>query len=100
MPRLQEGRTTATQRSTWTTQETFGCRTYLELPNQEAYYLSIIKLVFLGRTYYCAYDERVAAQGPNGIGSLLVAMQRQRLVGIGGELRHLILWVDSVQGQS
>jgi hypothetical protein len=72
------------------------------LPNQEAYYLSIIKLVFstLGRTYYCAYDERVAAKGPNGIGSLLVAMQRQRLVGIGGELRHLILWVDSVQGQS
>jgi hypothetical protein len=65
----------------------------------------MINLVFstLGRTYYCAYDERVAAKGPNEIGSLLqkvVAMERQRLVDIGGELRHLILWVDSARGQS
>ena len=78
------------------------------IPNQEAYYLSImpmVNLVFatIDRAYYYGYDERVACKGSNEILSLLlrtIKKEKQRLSEEGGKLVHLVLWCDSTRGQT
>ena len=62
-------------------------------------------LVFatIKEVHYFGYDERVAGKGANVVASLLkkmVAMEVARLLGMGGKLKHLILWCDSTRGQT